>query len=145
MTLVDPYPAYLTAGTTWSLMGNPGSTTQLVYATFNEDRRPLLPFVDTDLIYPGENNTQGDPSTLRYFSGIRFGGEGQLFVRALIDNTEVARGYAILSEDAYQASCFNLPKGVAGYGIRLQITGIAWWRYFYIDWAPVSEEGAREP
>lgn len=140
MTLVDPYPAYLTAGTTFSRMSNPAANKTLVYGTFDEDKRQLLPMVDTDLIYPG-----GDVSLLKYFYGLRFGGEGTLFIRALVDKVEVARGYVVLSEDAYQASCFNLPRGCAGYGIRLQLVGLAWWRYFYLDWDPVSEEGDKEP
>jgi hypothetical protein len=121
-------------------MAAPSGTTAPCYATFNEDpHRQLLPFIDTDLIYPGDNNQMGDPSLLRYFYGVRFGGSGKLYVRALVDATEVARGYVTLAEDPNQASIFHLPDGAAGYGLRLQLVGLAWMRYFYIDWDPVGE------
>jgi hypothetical protein len=140
LNLVDGYPAYLTAGTRFQRMAPPSGTTALGYATFNEDpHRQLLPFVDTDLMYPGDNNQVGDPSLLRYFYQVRFGGAGKLFVRALVDETEVARGYLTMAEDSNQASIFHLPDGTAGYGLRLQLIGLAWWRYFYIDWDPVGE------
>ena len=141
MKLVDAYPDYLTAGTTFQRMSPPSATTTLAYATFNEDpHRQLLPFVDTDLIYPGPNGVIGDPSVLRRFYGVRFGGGGKLFIRALVDETEVARGYVTLAEDPNQASIFHLPNGTSGYGLRLQIIGLAWWRYFYIDWDAVGDE-----
>ena len=98
----------------------------------------MAPMVDTGLIYPGPNGQQ-DPSLLKYFNLIKFGGSGKLYIRAMVDNTEIQRGYVTLSEDAYQASIFRLPKGCAGYGIRLQMVGIAWWRYFKIEWDPVAE------
>ena len=140
LAIVDPYPAYLAAGTQFQRMSPPSGTTALAYATFNEDpHRQLMPFVDTDLIYPGENNLMGDPSQLRRFYGVRFGGAGKLFIRALVDQVEVARGYVTLAEDPNQASIFRLPYGSAGYGLRLQMAGLAWWRYFYIDWDPVME------
>jgi hypothetical protein len=75
---------------------------------------------------------------LRYFNGVRFGGSGKLFIMASVDNDVVAQGSVVLSEDAYQASIFRLPVGTAGYGIRLRMTGIAWWRYFEIMWEPVG-------
>lgn len=135
MVLADPYEDYLKAGTSFSRLA-PAANTQLVYAVFNEDRRPLLPMVDTGLIYPGANGQ--DPSLLKYFYRVRFGGSGRLYIRAMVDNTEVQRGYVTLSEDPYQASIFHLPKGCAGYGIRLQMVGIAWWRYYDIEWDPVA-------
>ena len=136
MTLIDPYQDYLTASTSFSRLAAPANS-QLVYGVFNEDRRPLIPMVDTGLMYPGPNGA--DPSLLKYFNSVRFGGKGKLYIRAMVDNAEVQRGYVTLSEDAYQASIFRLPKGCAGYGIRLQMVGIAWWRYFEIEWDPVAE------
>ena len=82
MTLTDPYQDYLAASVGFSRLAETGST-QLVYATFNEDRRPLVPFVDTGLIYCG------DPTLLKVFSGVRFGGTGKIYIRAMVDNTEV--------------------------------------------------------
>lgn len=143
MALIDPYEDYLTASTSFQRLAAPVAT-QLVYGVFNEDRRPLIPMVDTGLIYPGLSSSDGsqrqDPSLLKYFNSVRFGGRGKLYIRAMVDNTEVQRGYVTLAEDAYQASVFRLPKGCAGYGLRLQMVGIAWWRYFEIDWDPVQEE-----
>jgi hypothetical protein len=133
MTLVDPYEAYLTAGTSFARLA-PSDSTQLVYARFNEDRRPLLPMVDTGLIYCQR------PDLMKYFKWVRFGGRGKLYIRAMIDDTEVQRGWVVLSEDPNQASVFKLPKGSAGYGLRLQLTGISWWRYFDIEWDPVSPQ-----
>ena len=142
MPLLDPYDAYVAAGTTFSRMAPQGTGTQIVYGTFDEGRRTLLPFVDTGLIYPGRGQAQGDPKQFRYFQGIEFGGAGTLFIRALIDDTEVARGFVVLEQDAYQANYMHLPRGSAGYGLRLQICGLAWWRYFSIDWDPVMEDRA---
>jgi hypothetical protein len=136
MTLIDPYQDYLIASTRFQDLAAP-ALTQLAYGVFNEDRRPLCPMVDTGLMYPGLQGS--DPSLLKYFHEIRFGGSGKLFIRAMVDNAEVQRGYVTLSEDAYQASSFRLPKGMAGYGLRLQLVGIAWWRYFEIMWDPVVE------
>ena len=141
LTLIDPYEAYVAAGTSFSRLAPQGNQTKLVYATFDEGRRTLLPFVDTGLIYPGQGGKMGDPSLARYFQGVRFGGSGKLYIRAMVDNTEVQRGYVTLSEDAWQASYFHLPRGCAGYGIRLQIVGLAWWRYFEIEWDPIVEQG----
>jgi hypothetical protein len=139
MAFLDVYPDYLTAGTRFQRMATPGAPLGLGYATFNEDpHRQLLPFVDTDLMYPGVDGP-GDPAMLRRFYGVRFAGAGKLWVRALVDDTEVARGYVTLAEDPNQASIFHLPNGTAGYGLRLQIVGLAWWRLFYIEWDPVAE------
>ena len=140
MPLIDPYDAYVAAGTTFSRMAPQGTGTQKVYGTFDEGRRTLLPFVDTGLIYPGKGTQMGDPALFRYFNGIEFGGQGTLFVRAYIDQTRVAKGFVVMEQDAYQANYFHLPRGSAGYGIRLQICGLAWWRYFSIDWDPVMED-----
>jgi hypothetical protein len=137
MSILDPYEDYLKAGTSFSRL-EPHTSTQLVYAVFNEDRRPLLPMVDTGLIYPGLDGQQ-DPTLLKYFYRVRFGGTGKLYIRAMVDNTEVQRGYVTLSEDAYQASTLRLPRGCAGYGFRLQMVGIATWRYYEMDWDPVAE------
>lgn len=139
--LVDPYQAYLSAGTGFGSLANPGSGNQTVYATFDEDRRQLLPFVDTDLIYPGPNNQPGDPSALRYFYGVRFLGSGTLYVRAYADQTLVQTGYVVAAEDPNQASVFNLPQGTGGYGLRLQWTGLGWMRMYIIDWDYYVEPG----
>ena len=141
VALVDPYPAYLTAGTGFQRMAPLGTGTQLVYATFDEDPRQLLPFVDTGLIYPAEGGQQGDPSLCRYFNFIRFGGAGKLYARVFVDSSVVQQGFVTLAEDSNQASILHLPRGTAGFGIRLQLVGLAWWRYFAIDWDPVSEGG----
>lgn len=132
------YQSYLSAGTTFSRMVPPSGSQVLLYGKFDQSRDPLLPYVDTGLIYPGENGAIGDPSMLRYFNGVRFGGSGKLFIRAIIDNTVVCTGSVVLEEDAYQASIFRFPSDAAGYGVRLQMTGIAWWRYFEILWEPVA-------
>jgi len=141
LSLVDPYEPYVAAQTSFSRLAPQGPSTQLVYATFGEGQRVLVPFVDTGIVYPGVGGQMGDPALLRYIWGIRFGGQGTLFVRALVDEVEVQRGYVVLEEDATQASYFQLPNGTAGYGIQLQITGSAWWRYYQIDWDPVVEGG----
>jgi hypothetical protein len=109
-------------------------TPQTVYGTFNEDRRQMMSFVDTGIVFCG------DPSLLKYFYRVRFGGSGKIYVRALVDNTEVKRGYVTLSEDPNQASVFHLPRGCAGYGLRLQLAGIAWWRYYEIEWDAVARQ-----
>ena len=132
MAIVDAYEDYLTAGTSFKRLA-PSASTGVVYGIFNEDRRPLLPFVDTGLVYCG------DPSLLKYFHKIRFGGKGKIYIRAMVDNTEVARGWVVLSEDPNQASIFRLPRGTAGYGLRLQLAGVAWWRYYEIIWDPVGK------
>jgi hypothetical protein len=134
MPLVDPYEPYLTAGTSFARLA-PSSGTRLVYGLFNEDPRPMLPFVDTGLVYCK------NPELLKYFKHVRFGGTGKLYIRAMVDNTEVQRGWVVLSDDPNQASTFRLPKGTAGYGLRLQLAGIAWWRYYDITWDPVSAQG----
>ena len=140
LNLIDPFEAYVAAGTSFTRLSPQGNSTQLVYATFDEGQQTLLPFVDTGLIYPGVAGQMGDPSLLRYFYAVRFGGFGKLYIRAMVENTEVQRGYVEMVEDATQASVFKLPKGTAGFGIRLQIVGLAWWRYFEIDWDPVVQE-----
>jgi hypothetical protein len=136
MPIVDQYQDYLTAGTDFERLVGTG-TTQLVYGVFNEDLRPLLPFVDTGLVYCE------DPSLLKYFHKVRFGGKGKIYVRAMVDNTEVQRGWVTLSEDPNQASIFHLPRGCAGYGLRLQLAGIAWWRYYEIIWDPATGQGGQ--
>lgn len=133
-TIVDPYEPYLAAGTSFSRLAPTGATGSLVYGVFNEDRRPLLPFIDTSLVYCG------NVDLLKYFEKVKFGGKGKLFIRAMVDDTEVQRGYVTLSEDPNQASIFHLPRGAAGYGLRLQICGIAWLRYYEIIWNPVSNQ-----
>jgi len=135
--MIDVYQDYLSAGTGWERLVPPSGVPALAYGLFNQGDRPLLPFVDTGLFYPGENQQTGDPTLLKYFNAIRFGGEGRLFVRALVDKTEVERGYVTLTDDPFQASLFKLPQGTAGYGLRLQITGLAWWRYLEVLWEPV--------
>ena len=140
LSLIDPYEPYITAGTQFARMSAPsGATGQMVYARFGEGPRPLLAFVDTGLVYPGNNNQMGDPSLLRYFYGVKFGGKGTLYLRAFVDDVLVQQGYVTLEEDAFQASYLNMPRGGAvGYGLRLQISGLAWWRYYEIDWDPVQ-------
>jgi len=133
MAIVDAYEAYLTAGTSFSRLA-PEDTTTLVYALFDEGRSPLLPMIDTGLLYCK------DPSLLKYFYKVRFGGSGKLYIRAMVDNTEVCRGHVVLSEDPNQASLFRLPRGCSGYGLRLQLVGIAWLRYYEIIWDPVSRQ-----
>jgi len=141
MPVLDPYDAYLAAGTSFSRLAPLSGTNKTVYGTFNEDRRTLLPFVDTGMVYPGPGNAMGDPSLLKYFYSVRFGGSGKLYIRAMVDDTEVQRGFVTLSEDPYQASVFHLPRGCAGYGLRLQWVGLAWWRYYEISWDPVTPQG----
>ena len=138
MALVDQYQDYLAAGTSFArLVGSTGATAATSYATFNEGRFPLLPAVDTGLIFCGA------PYLLKYFNTVRFGGSGKLYIRAMIDNTEVARGFVTLSEGPNQSNIFRIPRGKAGYGLRLQMVGIAAWRYYDIDWDPVGrQEGA---
>ena len=131
MALIDPYKDYLAAGVSFSPLSET-ATPQLAYGVFGEDRRPLLPFIDTGLIYCG------DLTLFKYFYRVRFGGSGKLYVRAMVENTEVQRGSVVLSEDPYQASIFRLPRGCAGYGLRLQLVGLAWMRYFAIEWDPVG-------
>lgn len=131
MSLIDPYQDYLEACSTFNRLAPPDDTA-LVYGVFNEDQRPMMPFVDTGLVYCGE------PQLLKYFYRVRFGGSGKLYIRAMVEDTEVARGHVTLSEDPYQASVFRLPRGTAGYGLRLQMTGIAWWRYYDIEWDAVT-------
>ena len=147
MALIDPYDSYIAAGTSFSRLAPQGTGTQLVYATFNEGRRTLLPFVDTGLMYPGQGGAMGDPALFRYFYGIRFGGAGKLYLRVMVDNRESSRGFVTLVEDTYGSNYMRLPRGEAGYGIRLQIVGLAWWRYFEIDWDPVvnDEQEVHEP
>jgi hypothetical protein len=131
--VLDQYQSYLSAGTSFSrLTATTGATAATVYAVFGEDTRPLLPMVDTDLIFCDT------PYLLKYFHSVRFGGRGKLYVRALADGTEVARGWVTLSEDPNQANIFHFPRGTAGYGIRLQLVGIASWRYYEIEWDPVG-------
>ena len=130
--MTNIYEDYLKAGTSFDRLSVTG-TTGVSYGRFNGDRRPMLPMVDTGLIYCG------DPGLLKRFYGIRFGGGGKIYVRAMVENTEVSRGYVTLSEDAYQSSVYRLPRGCAGFGLRLQLVGIAWWRYFEIDWDPFAE------
>lgn len=139
MPIIDPYADYLAAGTSFSRMVSGVTGVTGVYGIFNEDRRPLLPFVDTGLVYPGPGGQQ-DPSLLKYFNKIRFGGRGKVYVRAMVDGTEVQRGYATLSEDPNHADFFKFPIGTCGYGIQLQIVGIAWWRFYEILWEPVTPE-----
>ena len=142
-TPVDAYQAYLSAGTTFGELAPQGSGTGIVYGTFNGDsKRQLLPFVDTDLVYPGANGQMGDPGLLRYFYGVRFLGSGTLFVRAFTDKTLVQTGYVTLDEDPNQASIFKLPNGTAGYGLRLQWCGLATMRMYILDWDPATEEGS---
>lgn len=138
MALLDPYQNYLTAGTSFARLapfddGNNDYPSKNVYGLFNEGRDPLLPFVDTGLIFCG------NPSVLKYFNEVKFSGNGKIYVRALVDSTEVARGYTILSQDPNIANVFRLPRGTAGYGLRLQLTGIAWWRHFEINWDEVHK------
>lgn len=130
--MIDLYQPYLAAGTSFQPMGYPAGSQAVVYGKFNMDRRPLLPFVDTGLVHCGA------PSQLKAFNSVRFGGAGSLFVRVLIDDTYLCTAQLVLSEDAYQANVLSLPNGTAGYGIRLQMAGVAWWRYFDIDWDPVK-------
>ena len=130
---VDLYQTYLAAGTAFQRMVAPAGVPVVIYGQFNRDRRPLLPFVDTGLIHCGA------PSQLKAFNSIRFGGSGTLFVRVLVDDSYLCMAQLVLSEDAYQANVLSLPNGTAGYGIRLQLAGVAWWRYFDIDWDPVRE------
>lgn len=129
---IDLYQSYLTAGTTFQKLVPPAGDAVLAYGQFNQDRRELLPFVDTGLLYCG------DPSGLKFFNSITFGGEGTLFLRVMVDNTYIANARLVLSQDAYQANVLTLPDGTAGFGIRLHMTGLAWWRYFDIDWDPVK-------
>lgn len=138
-TILDPYEAYLTASTSFQRMPVQGSSAKTAYGFFDEDRRPLVPMIDTGIMYPGHGGQPGDPSLLKYMYRVRFGGSGKIYIRAMVDDTEVQRGFVTLVDDANQANIFRLPQGTAGYGIRLLMSGIAWWRYFEVDWSPVAE------
>jgi len=141
MSLVDSYQAYLTAGTTFTRLLPTGTGRQMVYALFNQGSYQLLPFVDTGVMYPGDGTQMGDPSTLREFDTIRFGGAGTLFLNVWVDDTLILQGAkVVLAEDPYQASTLSLPSGTAGFGIRLQIAGLAWIRWFKINWEPLGGE-----
>lgn len=137
MGVQDIYQSYLSAGTSFQRLTPPSGNPALVYGLFNQDtQRPLLPFIDTGDLFPG------GPHLLKFFNSIRFGGGGKIYVRALVDDSVVAQGYVTLAEDAYQASVFRFPQGTAGYKVRLQMPGVAWWRYFDIEWDPVSPKPA---
>jgi hypothetical protein len=140
-SLVDTYQDYLAAGTSFSRLAPAGTGRQTVYALFNQDRRDLLPFVDTGLIYPGEGEQIGDPSLARSFDSIHFSGGGTLFVNVWIDQTLLSRDVrVVLAEDAWQAALLKLPEGTAGFGIRLQMTGLAWIRLIKFDWDPLETQ-----
>lgn len=145
MIMIDVYQDYLTAAAAFQRLAPPSGDPVLAYGLFGRDQRELVPFVDTGLFYPGENHQSGDPTMLKYFNAIRFGGEGKLFLRVMVDKTEKARGFVTLSEDPYQASLFRLPQGTAGYGLRLQMVGLAWWRYLEVMWEPVSPPSGSKP
>lgn len=142
----DLYQSYLSAGTGFNRLATPSGSQVLLYGKFNQGQDQLLPYVDTGVIYPGEGGQIGDPAMLRFFNSVRFGGSGTLYIRALVDDVPIASGSVVLAEDPFQASIFRLPVGEAvGYGIRLQMTGLAWWRYFEVMWEPVAPASEAKP
>lgn len=137
MAVYDQYSDYLAAATTFQRLVAPtGATGVTVYATFNDSARPMLPMEDSGPI------SCDSPYLLKYFDHIRFSGKGKIYIRALVDEIEVARGYVTLSEGPTDENIFKLPDGTAGYSIRLQMVGIAIRRYYDIMWEAVSGEAS---
>jgi hypothetical protein len=133
VSVVDQYQSYLAAGTSFARLAPPVDTVpKKVYGTFNEDQRDLLFAIDTGPIFCDT------PYLMKYFHVVRFSGSGKIYIRALVDQTEVARGWVVLSEDPSQSNLFRLPRGTSGYSLRLQMAGIAKWRFYDIEWDPVA-------
>ncbi len=127
----DVYQQYLVAQTSRDRLAHAYNTT-VAYGQFDEGRDFMPQFVDTGPIFCGA------PGALKRFRQVTFGGNGKLYIRAIVDNKEAATGYVILSEGPAQANIFRLPRGTAGYAIQLQISGLGWWRFFEIDFDPIG-------
>jgi len=141
-SLLDVYQNYLAAVAGFSRFQAPTGATAATgpaYAQFGlDENRQLMGFVDTGDIHCKTSEL------LKIFNSIEFKGHGTLYVIAWVDNTMVAQGWCELSMDANQTNIFALPQGTAGYSIRLQIAGVADWKFFDIDFEFASSDHVPE-
>lgn len=68
--------------------------------------------------------TCDEPHERKRFKRIEFHGSGSIYVRTFVDGRFVSEGMVVCTETASKERALALPRGIKGYSIQLELSGI---------------------
>lgn len=136
------YQQYLKAQLSFDTLLQLPVPTDLAIGLFDEDMDRPLPMFIKDM------STCGAPDTLKYFREIRFYGNGDAWVRCMIDGilgpVTPDNVPVVMEQDPTGARVLNMPRGTCGYWIDIEFVTMGRFMFYEIIWDPVTDEKESE-